>query len=266
MRLGAAAGTAAGLVLLALVTFVLLLRRTDVVAAPPLVSRTLRAELGATGEVLLAETPAFRREWTHYFGATRGVLAATDRRVLFVGAPPQGPTPDRVLGEPPIIEQVSFPLGPGMAVSVSERFGGRARGVEVRVPGRDEFFAVAPARLARAEQLVRAVAAQQETIRLAARRAREARLRADWLAALPVYHVIRPGEALETIARSYRLSVDSLRALNGLAATRIRAGDTLLVTPGRAGISGRRIVGTSGTVVVGSPPAAAGSVDVEPSP
>nr|MBA3558920.1 LysM peptidoglycan-binding domain-containing protein [Gemmatimonadaceae bacterium] len=69
-------------------------------------------------------------------------------------------------------------------------------------------------------------------IRSEAERERRQQEYAAFLARQPVYHDVKFGEALSSIAEQYGLSPDSLKMLNGLTDDRIKAGQRLLVRPG----------------------------------
>jgi len=76
------------------------------------------------------------------------------------------------------------------------------------------------------------VARWQTAARAAAAKVIEQQEEAAQLARAPVYHRVKHGDALATLATQYRVSVDSLRKWNHLSSNRIRVGESILVRPG----------------------------------
>jgi LysM repeat protein len=72
----------------------------------------------------------------------------------------------------------------------------------------------------------------QTAQRVATARAIQQQEEAAQLARAPLYHRVKHGDALTTLANQYHVSVDSLRRWNHLASNRIRIGDSILVRPG----------------------------------
>jgi hypothetical protein len=184
------------------------------------------------GERLEATTPAVRRPLWRYFHPISGVLAATDRRLIWVGSIPRALIDWSEAG-PPIYEisawtydsaivaptRVHLGVSPGLAVRAAAgapvmRFGVRTIDVESR------------------RRVVNTLERRQAAVRAAAEREREEQERAAFLARQPVYHTVAPGDAVSSIAARYGITPDSLRAWNGLTSDRIRAGQRLLVKPG----------------------------------
>ncbi|MBL8959515.1 MAG: LysM peptidoglycan-binding domain-containing protein [Gemmatimonadetes bacterium] len=190
-----------------------------------------RAVLLEAGEVVLAEAPVAQRLWWDFFRSTHGVLAATDRRLLFVGIPPE-----------PLLHRAA---GPFEVVDASFRFAGavgvreattRSRGLRVRlasgtqVVGLEATAAAAPAMRA----VLDTMRARRDQLRAAAEAERRAVEATSAASRRATYHLVQPGEALESIARRYGTTTDSLLAWNALGASRIVAGQRLLVRPGQA--------------------------------
>ncbi len=176
-------------------------------------SRALaRRELPAIltpGESVWQTVPAAEQDWHELFRATYGILAVTNRRVLFVGARPENALPPD---------------------------GTRAIAVE-SFPYDDTGFTIAPARIPPVGAGVRVTSAEDRRELAVApqehRRLRSlvalATLRAAAIASARAYYTVRRGDALVTIARRYGTTAARLRTLNHLADDRILVGQELLV-------------------------------------
>lgn len=190
--------------------------------------RAAAAELNARlepGERALRQVPVAQRHWYDLYRATWGILAATDRRVMFVGVLPElYPTTDA----PRAFDVRSFPYdtifsianvaAPPCAAAVRVSHGTRTQRYETSLHYRRPVRA-----------LVELAAGRDRALR---ERLRRERAYHDSLAALPPireYYTVQRGDALESIARRYETTTDSLRALNGLPDDRIRIGQQLLV-------------------------------------
>ena len=180
-------------------------------------------------ERLIAQTAVTQRHWWDHFRTTPGVLAATDRRLVYVGAVP--PALFRPGDDPPSFEEWSFPYDTALTARMGAGVAGAVLGLVVRTPADETWrFGVPGGERPRAEALARAVAAQQ-----AARVAEAERQQAvfDSIAALPPpppqMHRVRPGETLFGIAAQYNVTPEVLQAMNGLTGPRIRIGQELVV-------------------------------------
>lgn len=190
-----------------------------------------RTVLLEPGEVVLAEVPVAQRLWWDFFRGTHGVLAATDRRVLFVGIPPE-PLLHRTPGPFEVVD-ASFRFARATGVREAPTRGGGLRvelasgtqRVELDVGSADApaMRAVLDTMRDRIGQLRAAGEAERRAVEVSSAAARRA-----------TYHLVQPGEALELIARRYGTTTDSLLAWNALGAPRIVAGQRLLVRPGQA--------------------------------
>ncbi len=210
----------------------------DPLAVPTLAQEEAAAQLVALGETAEWSVPAFQRRWWDYFRPTRGVLVATERRLLFVGLVPE-PINREAANEPPALERASFVID---SVSlVVRRTGIRGgRGIEIAHPeGRSAIFAIHPRAWQRAESLMVLVAGLQRQRDAEAEAARLAREEAEAEADRALHHRVERGETLISIAGRYGLTTDSLTALNTLMGGRLRAGDSLLVRPERPGLGTR---------------------------
>ncbi len=193
-------------------------------------SRALaRRELPAIltpGESVWQTVPAAEQDWHELFRATYGILAVTNRRVLFVGARPENALPPdgtrAIAVESFPYDDTGFTIAPARIPPV---------GAGVRVTSAEDRreLAVAPQEHRRLRSLV--ALATRRAAAIASARARAERFR-DSVAALPPlreYYTVRRGDALVTIARRYGTTAARLRTLNHLADDRILVGQELLV-------------------------------------
>lgn len=202
---------------------VLWVQRTDPARATALARRELQLVLDP-GETPQHGTEAAARHWWDFWRPTYGVLVATDRRLLFVGVTPHLYTD---ASAPPSFEIRGFPYDTTFAIHLRPGVLGRG---EVVASQRET---TATFTVASRDEHTRAVVATAHGYDYALRERlrREERFR-DSLAALPPlreYHMVRSGDALEALARTYGTTPDQIRELNGLAGDRIRIGQTLLV-------------------------------------
>ena len=203
--------------------------RTHPRPARALVERELRGGILADGEHVSRMVTVFRRRPSDYFRATRGILALTDHRIVYVGIAPR----DIMGPEDPVpeIESTDFPSDTTLDISTGRTLLGATRALVLRHGGKRAVFGVAD------EDWQDAQAIRQEVeSRHTAQRAEAARLRreaqvADSIARAPRWHVVERGQALSSIAAMYNTTVEQLRALNKLESDRIKVGQRLLVKP-----------------------------------
>lgn len=203
--------------------------RTQPRPARTLVERELHGRVLADGEQVKRVVPVFRRRAGDYFRATRGILALTDRRIVYVGLAPRD-----ILGreEPvPAFESRDFTPDTTLTVRTGRTLLGAARAVTFDTPLGEETFGVADDGWQDVQVIVRAIAARQQAQRGDAERRRREAAIADSAARAPRWHVVKGGEALSTIAAMYNTTPERLRELNALAGDRIRVGQRLLVKP-----------------------------------
>ncbi len=182
------------------------------------------------GETVEATATVSRRHWWDYFHETSGVLAATERRLIWVGVTPRGII-ERDAGQPTAFDVAYYPYD-SVTSAVRRVFFGARRGIVLtRGPERDAF--IVQSEEAPTVRILTAVMDRRlAAIRSEAERERRQQEYAAFLARQPVYHDVKFGEALSSIAEQYGLSPDSLKMLNGLTDDRIKAGQRLLVRPG----------------------------------
>jgi hypothetical protein len=176
------------------------------------------------GERLMSQVSVLQRRWSDAYRATYGVLAATDRRILFVGVVPElyaAPDGPRIFDVQAFGYDTTFAIAPAV-VPLSVRGAIVASGVRAR------RFGVASAGPALAALIA---AASGRALTLAEMHRRE-RAFHDSIAALPPlreYHRVERGEAIDLIARRYETTADRIRTLNQLLSDRIVVGQTLIV-------------------------------------
>jgi hypothetical protein len=221
-------------VLLALValaaTFAFVFHRGDPEGAARLANAEIEVSL-EPGEQVVSRVVVRQRLWWDYYRHTHGVLAATDRRLYYVGVPP-GPILHRIVGPPEFVTQ-SFPFSRGLGVSRIRLFPWRDPGVRLVGATGSAGFVVARRDATRLEETLGVATRAQSALRAASDAERRASEAAAAAARRPIHHLVRRGEALEFIARRYGVAVDSLLKWNGLSGPRIQVGQRLLVRPGR---------------------------------
>lgn len=189
--------------------------------------RELASELDP-GERVLARSYVSQRLWADNLRESFGVLAATDRRLLFVGRPPAPWL--RTGGDgPPELRVQAFPYDVPFTADTRRLLLGTTPGVVVRTPAADVPFLVPRGERAHARDIERVV--ERALVARTSAGEREQLARVAPVAPAQVYgvHVVRPGEAVTTIARQYRTTPDVVRQLNRLANDRIRIGQRLRV-------------------------------------
>lgn len=203
-----------------------------------IVGRELTMNSLQPGERVLRSVAVFRRDPADYFRSTLGVLVLTDRRLLYLGAPPRDIT--GASDQPPTFDQREFRID--TLVRVVETFSvlGFARALKIETPGPNGVKLGVPSSAWPNAKLLRdAWAAQHEQLRAIGvwgQRVRDARAQlGKELAAYrrqPVYHVVRPGDAISSIASWYETTADSITRLNRIVGNKIVVGQRLLIRSG----------------------------------
>ncbi|MCC6773570.1 MAG: LysM peptidoglycan-binding domain-containing protein [Gemmatimonadaceae bacterium] len=218
------------LVITTVIAALLILHRGDAEGSARLANAEIAALL-ERDEVVEHRVAVMQRNWWDYFRVTHGVLAATDRRLLYVGIPPE---PLVRHGFEPLAYAVeSFRYERGASYELSRQFLGTMPGVRLAATQKREDFAFSSSDRGRVESVLAVLVDRREALRLAGeaeRRATEATVAASRRA---IYHLVQRGDALDLIARRYGVSPDSIVAWNSLPSTRITAGRRLLVRPAR---------------------------------
>lgn len=198
---------------------------------------TARATLGQElsgyalepGESVRASAFLYRRSPLAYFRSTHALLAATDRRLLLLTITPADPLTREMETTLPSIRDL--PKDTTIQLDTARVMFGLERGMTIRGQDVSESWAARDEQWDDVRAVLADVSAVQRTMREDGEAIRLARLAAIERARQPIWHVVRRGEALSSIATRYGTSPERLRELNGMETDRIRAGDSLLVKP-----------------------------------
>lgn len=182
----------------------------------------------ADGERIVAQAFASQRRWTDMWRESFGVVVATDRRLLYVGAPPTPLLRPRDDGPLELLVE-SYPYDAAFTLEPRTIFRGRGRGLVLRTPVAQVDFIVDndawgdAQRVATASAEARGVVTREQqaldrSTQAAPRRAEEY-----------VPYVVRRGETLTGLAVRFRTTPDVLRQLNRLDTDAIQAGQRLRV-------------------------------------
>jgi hypothetical protein len=228
MALRVSAWGAGLVVVLAIIGTLLFIHRGDAEGSARIANSEVELML-ERGESIDWRTPVMARHWWHYFRVTHGVLAATNRRLVYVGVPPEDILPREP--EPQLLEESSFPYDRPIDIWRGRVFLGSLSGIIIRAPGQMRTFGVASSELVRLDSVLALMRSGQKAIRDTDEGERQKALAAAEAARKPVYHVVQRGDALELIAQRYNVTVEQLQAWNDLLTPRIRVGQNLLVKP-----------------------------------
>ena len=155
-------------------------------------------------------------------------LVATDRRLLYVGAPPTPILRPREDGPEELLVE-SYPYDAAFTLEPRPMFRGLLRGLELRTPTANVNFliddATWPAAVRVSQSSInarRAVTVQDEAFA-------ESNRSSPPVPTTYVTYVVQRGETLTGLARRFRTSPDVLRQLNQLKSDDIRRGQRLRV-------------------------------------
>jgi LysM repeat protein len=202
-------------------------------AARQLAEQELRAEL-EEGERVLGQAYVSQRNWWDNFRESFGVIAATDRRLIFVGLPPASWLRSTDDDGPPEFRVQSL--------SYDAPFTAQGRhwlifpGVVVQTTSGDLRFLVPRGEASRVVEIERVVERAQIAASQATQREQLGRIAPPPPPPVYITHVVRGGQSVISIARMYRTTPDVIRQLNRLPNDRIRIGQRLRVpqAPGAA--------------------------------
>jgi hypothetical protein len=179
------------------------------------------------GERVEAVGHVAQRHALDYFRETHGTIAATDRRLIFIGVLPRDfLEPERDL---PAFDVQTFSYDTSLSMRGARVFFGRTFGVVVHDSVGNRQFGVTRAEWPRVQQVMHHVNARVLAVRQSVERERQAIAEAAARPPIREYHTVKRGESLILIARLYTTTPESLLVLNALRDSTIRAGQTLLV-------------------------------------
>lgn len=219
-----------------LVQFAVHMARTDPRDSRAIAERELQLNSLQPGERVLRMVSVFKRPAINYFRATRGLLALTTQRLLYIGLEPRDllAAPDL----PPTFEERDFPIDTMVRLSPGRTFFGIAKAIVITTPTEQLKLGVPSAAWPQANLFLAAINGRRE--RALAMRVQQAKLLAQVDAERraaeverrkPKYYTVRRGDALGSIAAIWNTTTDNLRALNHLPDNKIRIGQSLLVRP-----------------------------------
>jgi len=204
-------------------------RHLDPVAARSTLTRELSTYALEPGEKVLASAFLYWRSPLSYFRSTHAILASTDRRLLLLTLTPPDPLTREAETTLPTIRDL--PKDTTVRVDTGGVMFGFSRGVTVRARDVRERWAARADQWSHVQAVISDLSVAQRRMHEDAEAIRLARLAAVESARQPIWHVVRRGEALGTIASRYGTTPERLRALNSMANDRIRSGDSLLIKP-----------------------------------
>ena len=223
--------------LVVLVQLALYMRRSEPRDSRAILERELTSNTLQSGERIVRSVPVFRRNGADYFRQTRGLLVLTDRRLIYLGAPPRDIT--GASDAPPTFDQREFRIDTLVVLDPTFAVLGFARALEVETPAGDLKLGIPSGAWPRAQLMRQAWDVRQRKLaaigvwagKVRAARADLTKLLAEYRKQ-PVYHVVRPGDAISGIASWYETSIDSIAQLNGIVNNKIKVGQRLLIRNG----------------------------------
>jgi hypothetical protein len=216
---------------------VLYLRRHEPRDARTIIERELRLNTLQPGERVVRTVPVFRRNGVDYFRATRGLLVLTDKRLIYLGAPPRDIT--GASDGPPTFDQRQFPVDTLTRLEPSFGMLGFSRALRIESPEGTVNLGI-PSGAWQQAQLMRVAWDERHkklyAIGAWAKQVRDARAQLqrqlETYRRQPVYHIVRPGDAISSIASWYETSAEKIQELNGLVGNKIKVGQKLLIRSG----------------------------------
>lgn len=196
--------------------------------------RELAVNVIEPGEKVETVISVVQREPVDYFRATRGVLALTNKRIVFLGLRPRDMLAPS--DAPAAFEQRDFPLDTAVSLTAGRAMAMLTRGVVLKTPDETLRLGVPESSWPEAQKLVTRMTTTRDTAHAIAVRQEALRKVADedWKRAVanwkkPQYHTVRGGDALGNIATMWNTTPEKIQQMNKMPDNRIRVGQTLLV-------------------------------------
>ncbi len=221
--------------------------RSDPRDATLYATRQLRFSVIHADERPVVMVKVSQRPAIDYFRATRGILVLTAApgdsirpfggRLIYLGLQPRDPLspPDA----PPTFDEREWPVDTSVVVEPTRTFMLLARALKITAPRETPLtLAVSGATPQSVDSLLAQLKVRYDSLRVVGRERRDAQRAAARARAVAIYegrrewyYTVKRGDALASIARTFKTTPDSLRALNKLPDNRIRIGAKLLVKP-----------------------------------
>jgi LysM repeat protein len=221
-------------VLVIIVQLVLHSMRTEPRDSRMIADRELTVNVVEPGETVQQVVSVVRRTPVDYFRATRGILALTSKRIVFLGLRPRDMLAPS--DAPPAFEQQDFPLDTAVKVRTGRVMAWLSKGIIVETPDETIRLAVPGTAWPDAQKLASRMETTRGTAVATARRQEELRTvaEAEWKRAVeawrrPQYYTVRRGDALGSVATMWNTTPEKLQQMNKLPDNRIRVGQSLLV-------------------------------------
>ncbi len=208
--------------------------RTEPRDSRMIADRELEVNVVGPGEKIETVISVAQRNPVDYFRATRGVLALTNKRIVFLGLRPRDMLSPA--DAPPTFDQRYFPLDTAVSVTSGRAMAMLAKGVVLKTPDETLRLTVPESSWPEAQKLAVRMTTARKNAQAEAVRQEALRKVADeeWKRAVaawhkPQYYTVRRGDAIGSIATQWNTTVEKLQQLNKMPDNRIRVGQTLLV-------------------------------------
>lgn len=208
--------------------YAVFMRHVDARGAWKSAARELTGGMLHYGERVERFTKAFQRRPADYYRASNGLLVATTDRVIFIGIAPSDKLENA--DAPETILQYEFPNDSMLTMKKERLYFFTAQGVRVSHPSiGTQLFAASRGDEGSLDSLIDHVKKRLEQLRVEAIRERRIRKAVADLVDMPIYYVVRRGDAISSIATRFDTTADYIRKWNNLPNDRVRIGDTLIV-------------------------------------